>query len=359
MTFKKWAVSFLALLLAALTLLGAVTAVIDPFFHYHAPLPCLQYRIFYQRYQNDGIVKHFDYDAVITGNSMCENFKASELDALFGTNAIKVPFSGASSKELDLNNRTAIKYNPDIRMLVMDLDYDNLVSDKDAMSYDAADYPDFLYDRNPFNDVKYLFNKSIFKYSLDVLSYTRSGRTTTSFDDYSFWDAPDAAYGQDVILMSYERPGVAGHEARLDAAERELLRGNLTQNILETARANPQIDFYLFIPPFSMYYWDKQQRLGLLEYRFETEREVIELLLPYENIRLFSFTDEFDLAQDFDRYKDYIHYDSGVNSWMLECMAAGSHELTRDNYEAYLARVRDFYAGYDYDALFPAEATAG
>ena len=46
MTFKKWAVSFLALLLAALALLGAVTVVIDPFFHYHAPLPGLQYRIF-------------------------------------------------------------------------------------------------------------------------------------------------------------------------------------------------------------------------------------------------------------------------------------------------------------------------
>lgn len=356
MTFKKWAISFLALLLAALTLLGAVTVVIDPFFHYHAPLSGLQYRIFYQRYQNDGIVKHFDYDALITGNSMCENFKTSQLDALFGTNAIKVPFSGASSKELDLNNRTAIKYNPGIRMIVMGLDYDNLVSDKDAMSYDASDYPSFLYDSNPFNDVKYLFNKSIFKYSLDVLSYTRSGQTTTSFDEYSFWDSPgEAVYGQDAILMTYERPDASNTVVQPDEAALALLRGNLTQNILETAQANPQIDFYLFIPPFSMYYWDKQQRLGLLEYRFAVEREAITLLLSCDNIRLFSFTDEFDLVQSFDRYKDYIHYDSGVNSWILECFAAGEHELTRGNYEAYLSRVHDFYTGYDYDALFPAQ----
>lgn len=354
MTFKKWAVSFLALLLAALALLGAVTVVIDPFFHYHAPLPGLQYRIFYQRYQNDGIVKHFDYDAVITGNSLCENFKTSELDALFGTNAIKVPFSGASSKELNLNNRTAIRYNPSIRMIVMDLDYDNFASDKDMMSYDASDYPSFLYDSNPFNDVKYLFNKSIFKYSLDVLTYTRSGQTTTSFDDYSFWDTPDeSSYGQAVILQNYERPGALDLAPQLDEATLERLHGNIEQNILETARANPQIDFYLFIPPFSMYYWDKQQRLGQLDFRFEAEREVIEMLLACENIHLFSFTDEFDLVQDFDRYKDYIHYDSGVNSWMLGCMAAGEHELTWDNYEAYLAHVQEFYSGYDYDSLFP------
>ena len=354
MTFKKWAVSFLALLLAALALLGSVTVVIDPFFHYHAPLPGLQYRIFYQRYQNDGIVKHFDYDAVITGNSLCENFRSSEMDALFGTNAVKVPFSGASSKELDLNNRTAIKYNPDIRMIVMGLDYDSFATDKDAMSYDASDYPSFLYDSNPFNDVKYLFNKSIFKYSLDVLSYTRSGQTTTSFDDYSFWDTPDeASYGQSVILRSYDRPEIADAELQFDGAALERLRGNISQNILETAQANPQIEFSLFIPPFSMYYWDKQQRMGQLDFRFDAEREVIKMLLGCGNIRLFSFTDEFDLVQDYDRYKDYIHYDSGVNSWMLRCMAAGEHELTWDNYEDYLSRVHDFYSGYDYDALFP------
>ena len=54
--FKKWGIAVLALLLAALALLGSVTVIIDPFFHYHAPLGGLQYEIFYQRYQNDGIV---------------------------------------------------------------------------------------------------------------------------------------------------------------------------------------------------------------------------------------------------------------------------------------------------------------
>ena len=197
-------------------------------------------------------------------------------------------------------------------------------------------------------------NKSIFKYSLDVLSYTRSGQTTTSFDDYSFWDTPDeASYGQSVILRSYDRPEIADAELQFDGAALERLRGNISQNILETAQANPQIEFYLFIPPFSMYYWDKQQRMGQLDFRFDAEREVIKMLLGCGNIRLFSFTDEFDLVQDFDRYKDYIHYDSGVNSWMLRCMAAGEHELTWDNYEDYLSRVHDFYSGYDYDALFP------
>ena len=62
--------------------------------------------------------------------------------------------------------------------------------------------------------------------------------------------------------------------------------------------------------------------------------------------------DEFGLVTDFDRYKDYIHYDSRVNSWMLECMASGEHRLTRDNYCDYFTRIYGFYTAYDYDALF-------
>lgn len=351
--FKKWALSLMALLLAALVLLGTVTVIIDPFFHYHAPLDGLQYSIFYERYQNDGIVKHFDYDALITGNSMCENFKTSEMDALFGTNAIKVPFSGATEKELDTLNRTAIEYNDDIRMILMDVDYQHLIIEKDALTYDESDYPTFLYDNNPFNDVKYLFNKSIFKYSLEVLTYTLAGNTTTSFDDYAFWDTPDVPYGRDIVLMTYRRAEPSDVVYTLTDEQAALVRANIEQNVLETARANPQIEFYIFIPPFSMYYWDRLDRAGEMEMQLAAEREAVALLLTCDNIHLYSFTDAFDLVQDMDQYKDYIHYNSKVNSWMLECMAAGEHRITRDNCEAYFTRVHDFYTGFDYDTLFP------
>lgn len=350
--FKKWALSLLALLLAVLTLLGAVTVIIDPFFHYHAPLDGLQYRIFYERYQNDGIVKHFDYDAMITGNSMCENFKTSEFDALFGTNAIKVPFSGATAKEMDTINRTAIEHNEDIRLILMDIDYQNLTMEKDTLKYGESDYPTFLYDSNPFNDVKYLFNKSIFKYSLEVLTYTLGGNTTTSFDDYAFWDSEEIPYGADTILQLYKRMPLSDTSAEFTPELQELVRGNIEQNVLAVARENPQIEFYIFIPAYSIYYWDRLDRLGELEVQLAAEREAVELLLTCDNIHLFSFNDVFELVTDANQYKDYIHYNSRVNSWILECMAAGEHLLTQDNYEAYFARIHDFYTQYDYDALY-------
>ena len=69
---------------AALILVAAVNMLIDPFLHYHAPLGGLQYPLKDERYQNDGIMRNYPYNAVITGTSMCQNFKPSEFDDLWG-----------------------------------------------------------------------------------------------------------------------------------------------------------------------------------------------------------------------------------------------------------------------------------
>lgn len=63
---KKWGITLLVLVGVCLAGIAGLTAVVDPFFHYHKPLECLSYPLNNERYQNDGIVKHFDYDAVIT-----------------------------------------------------------------------------------------------------------------------------------------------------------------------------------------------------------------------------------------------------------------------------------------------------
>ncbi len=352
MNYKKWSISFLILFLSAVLIMGTLTAVIDPFFHYHKPLPFLQYEIDYERYQNDGIVKHFDYDTLITGNSMSENFKASECDALFGAETVKAAFSGASPKELDMNNRAAVKANPALERIIMNLDWSNFTKDKDYMSYDADDYPDYLYNSDPFDDVKYLLNKNIFGDVLRTVSYTLSGGTTTTMDEYAFWhDDPETVYGWDAICAQYEPNWYHDDPAVFDAAQYELLRGNLEQNVIALARENPQIEFYLFMPPYSMFFWAKMYNVRELEFQFDAQQAAIELLLECDNIRLFSFLDDFELAQDYTRYKDYIHYDAGVNSWMLECMADNTHRLTADNYMQYLARCREFYLNYDYESL--------
>ena len=157
---KRWLTGYFCIVLILLCTIGAVTYYIDPYFHSHYPhTDKYSYELFNERYQNDGIIRHFNYDAVITGTSMTEQFKTSEMDALFGTQSIKVPYSGATYKEINDSLRTVLRYQPELKMIVRGLDMNRFVAAPDEMRYELKEYPTYLYNDNPIDDVKYLLNK--------------------------------------------------------------------------------------------------------------------------------------------------------------------------------------------------------
>lgn len=96
-TAAKWIIGILAAAAAAVLIFILSIFAIDPMFHYHAPLKFLSYPLVNERYQNNGIVKHFDYDSVITGTSMTENFKTSEAQKLFDPVVVKLAGSVVKS----------------------------------------------------------------------------------------------------------------------------------------------------------------------------------------------------------------------------------------------------------------------
>lgn len=346
----KWVAGLLILFVLTLAVLGGFTAFIDPYFHYHSPLSFVKYELTNERYQNNGIVKHLDYDAIITGSSMTECFRPSELDELFGVKAVKVPYAGASFKEINDNLAVALRYHPDIKMIVRCLDVNRFFDDKDQMVYE--DYPDYLYDDFVWNDAGYLFNKSILITAIQNLhGYLATKSTAMSFDDYANWDNYET-YGRAAINAVYQRDEVERAEMiPVTQEDYERMDQNIEQNIIRLAEEYRGTEFYIYISPFSIFCFDYWKLDGELERQLLAERHYIEKLLPYENIHVFSFFDEYDVICNADNYKDLAHHRGEVNSQILRWMKEGTHELTYDNYEEYCQEEWTFYFNYDYDSL--------
>ena len=354
--YKRWLGLTLGLTAAGLVFFGGLTAVVDPFFHFHKPLSGLAYPIDSERYQNDGISRHFTYDAVITGTSMTENFKASQFDSLFGTNSIKIPFGGATYKEVDQAVRRAISYNPDIKIVLRSRDGSFLIHEKDAGN-ETATRPDYLYDENPFNDVNYIWNKEvIFGNVKSVFARTEAGEKTTTFDQYMNW-APEKEWGKEAVLRTYSRPEERFvRENPLTEEDARMVRENLEQNVIAAARENPEITFYCFFPPYSVAYWDSELAAkGDMGRQIEALRLAASLLLDVDNIRLFAFDDQTQITCNLDNYMDVLHYSEAVGDQLLVWMAAGEHRLTRENMDAYFEKVEAFYRGYDYEGIYTEE----
>lgn len=134
--------------------------------------------------------------------------------------------------------------------------------------------------------------------------------------------------------------------------DRIRVKENVQQNIVAIAMENPDIEFYVFFPPYSIAYWDDVVRDANLKRIIETQRVAIEQMLPYSNIKVFTFNNQYELLSNLDRYKDTLHYDEETNSQMLQWMKEEQGLLTESNYREYLEEIYSFYHDYDYDALF-------
>jgi len=351
---KIWGRCFLAMLGICLVGLAGLTVAVDPYFHYHKPLEGIEYRLYHERYQNDGVVKNFEYDAIITGTSMTQNFKTSEFDALFDVHSVKVPFSGGGYQEINNNLARALEANPDIKLILRGLDYGMLALPADWSTYSKDQYPDYLYDDKLYNDIKYVLNKTVlFDGTIGALEYTKAGGMTTSFDDYNNW-MNGQVFGKEALLALYEGEQPEPNDTvSFTKTDYEMLQSNMICNVTSLVEQYPDVEFYYFFTPYSIYYFNNLYREGKLERQLIIEKCAIEQLVQYENVHLFSFFTEFDMIMDPNNYKDVTHYHEDINSEILEWMATGYGELTLDNYEVYCEKERAFYMNYDYDALFP------
>lgn len=345
---KNWNLLVLCGTAFFLVAIAIITIIIDPFLHYHGPLLGLQYPLNNERYQNDGISRNFEYDALITGTSMTQNFKPSEMDALFDCKTIKLSYSGASYKEINDGVVRAISYNPDLKYVVRSLDAHFLNYDANQNEY--HNYPEYLYDNNPFNDVYYLFNKDVVPKTIAVINYTRAGNLTPTFDAYSNWNHYKA-FGETAVLQTVVIPEASAEALVLTDDDYARIQENLQKNVIDTALKHPEIDFYVFYPPYSIYFYKSFLDANQWDAQVEKERYATKLLLSAENIHIFGFATNTELCTDLDNYTDTLHYGEWVNSYILECMHSGEYQLTKDNYNQYFDTIYTLYKNYDYSTI--------
>lgn len=346
---RKWFIKCIISLLAVLAAVALIMIVADPYFHYHKPLSFLSYRLYEERYTNDGISRSFDYDAIITGTSMAQNFKPSEMDALFGTNSVKETFSGAGYQELSENLERALARNPDLKTVLWVVDYNGFLRDYDWTQYE--NYPTYLYDDNVLNDTAYLFNKSILYHGvLSNIGMTLKQEESTSMDDYSSWEKD---CGLEYIMQSYDRESLKREtDTDFGQEEKDKVIKTIDTNIVQLINKYPDVTFYIMYPPYSICYWDALVIKGTLSRQLQAEQTATELLLQCPNVKLYNFFDQYDVICNTDYYCDDGHYNATVNSMILNWIAEGTGLVTKENYLEKLQSEEEFYSAYDYDSIY-------
>ncbi len=350
-----WIIIYFVLVVGCLSIVGGLTYKVDPFIHFHKPDTSRYfYKLENQRSLNYGIIKQFEYSGLITGTSMAENFKTSEADVIYDRRFIKVCSSGATFKESNGYIESALACNDELDTIIRGLDMGMFFDDKERMREDLGDYPVYLYDDNAFNDIKYVNSGDVFfSHVYPMIRDSKSGAVSpgiTSFDEYSNWTGT-WEFGKNVIYPNGITVSDAPGDAEITEDEKNTIIENIRQNVTGTAERYPGVTFYYFFTPYSIQWWQSQRDYGSLNKQIEAEKIIIEEILKYDNIKLFSFNCLSDITTDLNNYKDSIHYGEWINSLMLKYMSEDKCLLTYENYETYLSEERDLYYNYDYARL--------
>ena len=333
--------------LCGLFLVSVIVIAVDPFFIYHDPLPSFPYVVDNQLSQNIGMAKHFEYDSVITGSSMTMNFNTGDLTELMGLKPLKLTMNGAYPRDIKRILDASFEGGNDIKAAFIAIDPATWTADDTETKYP---YPEYLYDKDPFNDVKYLWNMDVLlHYCIRPMAEREPTdlRTVYSTD----WE-DDMYYTLDWILDHYEEPEPAASETPEDAYDKGTLH-NLEVNLLESMREHTDTQFCFFFPPYSVLYWHNASIEGHLSATLAQERLIAKTLLDEPNARVFIFQDLDDIVTDIDGgYMDEIHFRPGVNRFMCECFADGSCEvMNMSEMDEHLAHTREIIENFDFDAI--------
>ena len=324
---KQFIKRFVLFSVAALLLVGGIVVLVDPFYHYHKPIGPLKAVVSKGEYQCIGTVRNFEYDSILLGSSVAENYNNRWFDEAFGGTTIKGIQRSATTAALLYYLENALEAN-ELKNVYFNLDTFAITTDPDE-DFPNETHPLYLYNSNPFDDVKYIWNKDvIFEHVPYMLAMSFVGDydegTSYNWDQYKTFSEP-------VALSNYQRP----EEIMPMLTKEEYaddIDGNLSA-IEQVVKENPQITFRFICPPYSMLWWDNAYRNGETQRNLFASKEAARRLLPYENVEMYYFQNDEEVITNLDNYMDTIHFSGAINKAMLDAMKNGEYRLTLDNYE--------------------------
>ena len=341
---------FIAVFGSSVAVLTAFVIYTDPFYQYHAPLGNMPIVLEDAVYQTPGAARNLEYTDVIVGTSMTENFRTSWFDEELGWNTMKLSYSGARMKDLEAILTQIFSSHPELNHVFMDLN-DFQLTVPEWTSY--VERPAYLYDTNILNDARYLFNREVIGKGALRLMEGFQGRQDNTDSAY-VWD-PEVEFSPEMAKRSVRdvREALLASGPTAVPMEEKLEQGRKNlELLLPFIEEHPETEFILFLPPYSMLYWETKVLQGDLENMIALYGETMKTLLDYENVRFFYFQNEQQLITELSNYHDSCHHTPEINRYIFECVRDGKNELELPDVDSAVQAMYEFAKAYDYSVYW-------
>jgi hypothetical protein len=330
--------------LLPLVLVGLTIFIVDPLQHYR---PATFYRPLRgnERYYNPGFAKHYDYDCIIVGSCMVENFIPSEAGRKLSRQVLLAPLDAGTPYEECVLLNTALKTGK-VKAVIWGLDIFAFMGGTRQLANGPGSFPFYLYDDNPFNDYKYLWNIDVLRgdcwmaLAANLLPrWKLKYHKLLDLDSACFW-GDQHEFSREAALESWGKKR-REHPVQAEASQSVLdsMKRDFDVNVIPLVERHPEATYYLFYPPYSILFWTVTQ--CPFETQMEFKRHVLERTRRFPNVRLFDFQDVADITLNLDNYDDYEHYSPDVNRFVIDAFSKNEYLVTDNNIEEKIGRLEN------------------
>ena len=320
MTIRGFFFRFILSALCLLLLSAGAVFLLDPFYHYHAPIPPLKKVLKDKEYQCIGSLRNFDYDAVLAGSSVAENFNDRAFDHAFGITLVKAIRASGTTADLHYYLQEGFSARQErgsaISHVFYNIDIAALYASPET-TFEETGQPMYLYNANPFDDIEYLWNKDVL---LEKIPVELADSFLTDYDEGTSYNwAKWKTFSREQMLKAYT-PSEEIAPMKPETADEELLEKNLGM-LKGLVSAHPETQFVFYFPPYSLLWWDEAYRAGELERDLYGKKKAMETLLAFPNVRIFDFQEDEEVILNPDNYMDTLHFSAEITEQLFQTLS--------------------------------------
>jgi hypothetical protein len=270
------------------------------------------------------MAKHYEYDIVITGSSMMENYRNAEVRAILNGKAIDLAMGAMTAYELR-QLLTTILASGKAKHIILDLNF-NAFAGSPTMQVVTEPLPLYLYDNNPWNDVHYLLQAQTLGKSTEIALGLKRGRYSIKSDAPWYW-ADEYEFSKRAMLRGLDLNNI---DRDFEQPPRTLqgMRASFDANLLPLLRAHPEVRFSLVYPPWSALVWEDFRQRKQVEVSLAFKRSVFDAVRGLPNVALYDFQARLEWVANPDNYKDIYHFSPRISREMIEAIAKGNDRVT-------------------------------
>lgn len=335
----------LAVAAVILAIAGAINYRVDPFQQYRVPTKYAP-RFYYsfQRWENPGIARNYDFDRAIVTSSLLENVSASEVDRAFGGGkTFNLAFSALTAYEARKLLESVLAHGK-VKEVVYNVDYNSFAGGI-AKTGIPDPLPLYLYDERRWNDYPYLLSIATLRKSANILLGRHEMGYREDRDNPWYWGDTTEFSVKSVV----EHLDFADLNKRFRQPPRTLegMMASFEANLLPLVRDHPGVKFIFVWPPYSILVWADFRQRAQLDVSLEFKKRFVDILSKYPNVRIHDFQERTDWITRLSEYRDMYHYSPRISSALVAELGAGHDLVTPANVDERNRKLREMAMAAD------------